>query len=76
MVFHYSDCDKNVKGGWEGRDWIGGWGGATSVIENFTKKKLYFSKLVCFRKITPNWFRNTRKIIMCLACKLYILNTS
>ena len=72
VVFHYSDCDKNVKGGWEGQIWIGGQGGATSVIENFTKKT-FFSKLVCFRKITVNWFRNIRKIIMCLACKLYIL---
>ena len=45
VVFHYSDCDKNVKGGWEGRDWIGGWGGATSVIENFTKKNSIFQNL-------------------------------
>ena len=35
-----------------------------------SQKKLSFSKLVCYRKITPNWYKNIRKIIMCLACKL------
>ena len=53
VVFHYSDCDKNVKGGWEGRDWIGGWGGATSVIENFTKKKTVFFKTCLFKEDYP-----------------------
>ena len=34
VVFHYSDCDKNVMGKWEGRDWFRG----TWVREAFTKK--------------------------------------
>ena len=34
VVFHYSDCDKNVMGKWEGRGWFRG----TSVREAFTKK--------------------------------------